>query len=82
MEIILHSVNPIKPRVPINLSEDERSLNLHAIRRFSRCHVALSRRSIAVRSDGSDHATSPGRYKIFEKLSFNQKNRFLIPENL
>ena len=37
-----------------------------------RCHViARIGRSIATQLDGSDQATSPARYKIFEKLNFN-----------
>ena len=68
----MHPVYPIKPRVPIKLSEDQQSLNLHTIERFSRYHVASSPRpSIAMLSNGSDRATSPSCYKIFKKLSLN-----------
>ena len=73
MEIISHLVKQIKSCVPINLSEDQRSLNLHAIERFSRCHVASSpRASIAMRSDGFDRATSPVTRQNREVVDFTR----------
>ena len=56
---------------PIDLSEDQRPINLRGMGHFSPCHIAsLPRPSIAMQSDGSYCATSPAVYKIFKKIDF------------
>ena len=62
-----NQVNPIKPRVSIDLSEDQRPIS------YARLDVPHAATSPPHRdpSDGSDFATSPSRFKYSEKSILN-----------
>ena len=64
---------------PHHVSEDPRS-DFHAIRRSSLCHVfGRIDCSIVTRSDSSDHATSPTRFRYSKKIDFKLEKSIFNP---